>query len=216
MNSDDISSKERSDDMGKNHTPTKKQKTLGAFFKQVAIITNKDGSKLQFERTLSPPKTKPREIDPKLVCKGCFKKGFITLKGLKGHESSCKAAMKHDIEKEQAQKQIPMFKQTAVSSAFCKAIARDNNNNTDKNPSVLLSSGRNESNNTGNNVGENVGNQKKNDGQKGNRGSSVRCRHNNLFKYKHLIACQSWIEMQKNEGKDQNVTNYCRSIFPPN
>ena len=75
----------------------KKQTSMGAYFKQIKIVTNKDGSKTQFERQLDPLKEKPTVFDSKLVCKGCHKASFTTLKGLQGHESCCKAALIYEL-----------------------------------------------------------------------------------------------------------------------
>ena len=195
----------------------KKQTSMGAYFKQIKIVTNKDGSKTQFQRQLDPLKEKPTVFDSKLICRGCHKTSFATLKGLRGHESCCKAAMVYELRKEIDDKlryineSSELFIQGNVVNADYKAIARDQGNTEESNNSVLLSSDSSASNEA-----DSFGNEQCSDGRKDNRGSSVRCRHTNLFNYKHFVACQYWIDAQKNEGKEQNVTDYCRNAFASN
>ena len=54
------------------------------------------------------------------------------------------------------------------------------------------------------------------DGQRFNRGYVVRCRSNTVFKYKHILAYQSWMDEQKQDCKPHSVRNYYRNFFPEN
>ena len=124
----------------------KKQTSIGAYFKQIKNVTNKDGSKTQFERQLDPLKEKPTVFDSKLVCKGCHKASFTTLKGLRGHESCCKAALIYELRQEIDDKlwyineSSELFIQSNMVNAEYKVIARDQGNTQESNSSVLLSS----------------------------------------------------------------------------
>ncbi len=41
---------------------------MGAYFKQIKIVTNKDGSKTQFERQLDPLKKSQPFFNSKIIC----------------------------------------------------------------------------------------------------------------------------------------------------
>ena len=143
---------------------------MGDFFKQIKIDKQKDGTVLIFERYLSPPKVTVSEIDPKLKCKGCYKAGFKTLKGLKGHEASCKATMLYDINNVRNER-FKVFRQMNASNSELKTTARDRAKGYSacNNMSVIL-------NNVGLGSGE-KSNIPKIDGRKNNKGSSERQRH---------------------------------------
>ena len=112
---------------------------MGAYFKQIRIVTNKDGSKTQFERQLDPLKEKPTVFDSKLVCKGCHKASFTTLKGLQGHESCCKASLIYELRQEIDEKlryinqSSEFFIQSNMVNAEYKVIARDQGNTQESN-----------------------------------------------------------------------------------
>ena len=58
-----------------------KQLGMGDFFKCIKIDKRKDGRTVVFERPLSPVTLTETEINPKLKCKGCYKKGLLTSLG---------------------------------------------------------------------------------------------------------------------------------------
>ena len=41
----------------------------------------------------------------------------------------------------------------------------------------------------------------------------VRCRHSTVFKYKHIVACQSYMDEKKHDSKPYNISDYSRNIF---
>ena len=94
----------------------------------------------------------------------------------------------------------------------CKAIARDQGDtqqiNNEVTGTILIDSI------PGQTVDECT--DKSDDGRRYNRSSAIRCTHNIVFKYKHIVVYQSWMDEQKQDCKPHSIINYCRNIFLEN
>ena len=61
--------------------------------KVIKVVDKRTQKEEIYQSKVNPVKPPPKSKDLSLQCKGCFKKGFLNLCGLRGHEATCRLAI---------------------------------------------------------------------------------------------------------------------------
>ena len=189
--------------------------------KVIKVVDARTQKEVVYQSKVNPVKSPTKSKDYSLQCKGCFKRDFLNLCGLRGHEATCRLAIEVTNDDELKKRLLAKEKNLAHGHFRQSSTTQSERNNINYNDETCTLTATATSAETMTIIldedDQALGNTKnKCDGRKRNIGSSTRMRYNSITKYKHIVACEEFMDEQRRNGQTPSVTIFVRATYSEN